>query len=135
MPRYWLVKTEPTEYSFEQLMKDKQTVWEGVSNPLALKHLRAMEKGDLVLVYHTGNEKAIVGIAEVSKSAYPDPRKRDARHVVIDLKAKEKLQSPVTLASLKAKKEFASFDLVRIPRLSVMPVEKKLWELILRMSR
>lgn len=135
MPDYWLMKTEPSVYSYDNLVKDKRTVWDGVSNFVALKHLRSMKKGDFVLIYHSGDEKAVVGIAQIVRPAYPDPKQKDERMVVVDIVPKRKLTRPVTLAQIKADKEFASFPLVRIPRLSVMPVEKKLWDLILKMSR
>lgn len=135
MPDYWLMKTEPSVYSYDDLVKDKRTVWDGVSNFAALKHMRSMKKGDFVFIYHSGDEKAVVGIAQIIRPAYPDPRQQDDRIVVVDIVPKRKLTRPVTLAQIKADKEFASFPLVRIPRLSVMPVEKKLWDLILKMSR
>jgi predicted RNA-binding protein with PUA-like domain len=135
MPNYWLVKTEPSVYSYDDLVRDKRTVWDGVTNFAALKHMRAMKKGDLVYVYHSGNEKAIVGIAQIARPAYPDPQKDDDRIVVVDLVPKRRLSRPVTLGQIKAHTAFASFPLVRIPRLSVMPVEKKLWDLILKMSQ
>ncbi|MCI0706195.1 MAG: EVE domain-containing protein [Ignavibacteriae bacterium] len=135
MPNYWLLKSEPMTYSFDTLMKDKKTVWDGVSSFAALKHMRSMKKGDLAFVYHSGDEKAVVGIAQIESAAYPNPNENDERLVVFDLKAKEKLKKPVPLAAIKADKAFAQFHLVRIPRLSVMPVEKKLWDLILKMSK
>ena len=111
-----------------------------MSNPVALKNIRAMSKGDLAFIYHTGDEKAIVGIAEVVSDSYPDPKQKDTKLVVIELKPKEKLKNPVTLASVKlaavkARKEFAQFDLVRLPRLSVMPVSSEQWKKMLAMSK
>lgn len=135
MLKYWLLKSEPTVYSYDNLVADKKAVWDGVSSFAALKHMRSMEKGDLAFVYHSGDEKAVIGIARIESEAYPDPKEKDPRLVVFDLKPKEKLKKPVTLAAIKANKVFAQFPLVRIPRLSVMPVEKKLWDLILKMSR
>lgn len=135
MPNFWLMKTEPSVYSYDDLARDKRTMWDGVSNFAALKHLRSMKKGDWVFIYHSGDEKAVVGIAQIVRPAYPDPNQKDARMVVVDLAPKQKLVRPVTLAQIKADKTFALFPLVRIPRLSVMPVEKKLWDLILKMSR
>ncbi|HEX9828652.1 MAG TPA: EVE domain-containing protein [Bacteroidota bacterium] len=135
MPNYWLLKSEPTVYSFDSLVKDKKAVWDGVSSFAALKHMRSMKKGDLAFVYHSGDEKAVIGVAQILSSAYPDPKEKDPRLVVFDLKPKEKLKKPVTLAAIKAMKVFEQFPLVRIPRLSVMPVEKKLWDLIIKMSR
>ena len=130
MPNYWLLKTEPSVYSYADLERDKRTVWDGVANPLALKHLRAMKKGDLAFVYHTGDEKQIVGIAEVVSDAYPDPKQNDARLVVVGLKPHKRLFKPVTLAEVKARKEFADFELVRMGRLSVMPVSMARWQRI-----
>jgi predicted RNA-binding protein with PUA-like domain len=134
MPNYWLLKTEPSTYSYVDLERDKRTVWDGVTNPLALKHLRAMKKGDLAFIYHTGAEKQIVGIARVVSDAYPDPRQKDTKLVVVDLKPCEKLPKPVSLADVKARREFADFDLVRIGRLSVMPVSGARWRLICRLA-
>ncbi len=137
---HWLLKTEPSTYSYLDLERDEKTVWDGVSNPVALKNIRAMSKGDLAFIYHTGDEKAIVGIAEVVSDSYPDPKQKDTKLVVIELKPKEKLKNPVTLASVKlaavkARKEFAQFDLVRLPRLSVMPVSSEQWKKMLAMSK
>ena len=123
----WLFKTEPSSYSYAQLERDGQTVWDGVKNPLALKHLAAVAKGDRVLVYHTGDEKAVVGIAVVSRAAYPDPKQKDAKRVVVDLRADRALPAPVTLASLRNNPKLAGFDLLRLPRLSVMPVSAAQW--------
>jgi predicted RNA-binding protein with PUA-like domain len=132
---YWLLKTEPSAYSYADLERDKKTTWDGVSNNLALKHIRAMRKGDLALIYHSGDEKAIVGIAEVVSDPYPDPKLQDDKRVVVDLKPKKRLSSPVPLAAVKAKKEFARFELVRMPRLSVMPVARELWNTLLAMAK
>lgn len=129
---YWLLKTEPTAYSFDDLLREGTTRWNGVSNPVALKNIRAMKKGDQVFIYHTGKEKRIVGIAEVVSDAYPDPKAKNL--VVIDLKARAGVRTPVTLAAVKAKKEFADFLLVRLPRLSVMPVSAAQWKSLLAMS-
>jgi predicted RNA-binding protein with PUA-like domain len=130
----WLVKTEPGTYSWDDLAREKSTVWDGVSNATALIHLRAMRKGDDVLIYHTGDEKAVVGTATVGANAYPDPKQHDERLVVVELKVGEKLASPVTLAQIKADPAFKSFDLVRISRLSVMPVPEPMWNRILELS-
>jgi predicted RNA-binding protein with PUA-like domain len=127
---YWLLKTEPDSYSWDQLARDKKTRWDGVANALALKHIRSMKKGDLALIYHTGDERAAVGIAQISTDPYPDPGQKDERVVVVDLKAKRKLHRPVTLAEFKADKAFAGWDLLRIGRLSVVPVPPAIWERI-----
>ncbi|MEX2189416.1 MAG: EVE domain-containing protein [Bacteroidota bacterium] len=131
----WLMKTEPGTYSYDDLERDGKAVWDGVSNPVALKHLRSMKKGDQVLVYHTGNEKSIIGIAEVTSGPYADPKSKDPRLVVVNLKPVRKLANPVSLAAVKAEKVFKDFELVRIPRLSVMPVPTNLWRYIMQMSR
>ena len=121
MPNYWIVKTEPSTYSFDDLTRQKTAVWDGVKNNLALKHLRQMKPGDRVLVYHTGDEKAVVGVAEVASEAYPDPMQKDPKLAVVDLKAGERLPRPVPLAEIKKERAFADLALVRIGRLSVMP--------------
>ncbi len=131
---YWLLKTEPSTYSYSDLERDKKTTWDGVRNNLALKHIRAMKKGDLAFIYHSGDEKSIVGIAEIVSDSYPDPKQKDEKLAVVDLKPKEKLKNPVTLAAVKAQKEFAQFELVRMPRLSVMPVSAAQWKILLAMS-
>src|SRR5436190_1030482 len=96
----WLLKTEPSEYSWDDLVRDKQTVWEGVTNPTALIHIREMKKGDLALIYHTGGERAAVGIAQIARGAYPDPRASNEKLVVVDIKPKKKLARPVTLEQI-----------------------------------
>jgi predicted RNA-binding protein with PUA-like domain len=131
----WLVKEEPENYSFDRLVADGSTVWSGVKNPLAQKNLRAMKKGDRVFYYHTGKEKAVVGIAKVSVPAYPDPGDPAGSRVVVELVPERKLRRPVTLAEIKASGRFADFPLVRMPRLSVMPVTDRQWEMIEQMSR
>jgi predicted RNA-binding protein with PUA-like domain len=130
----WLVKEEPSHYAFDALVRDGRTRWSGVKNPLAQKHLRAMAKGDRVFYYHTGTEKAIVGIAKVLGEPYPDPDDRTGRAVVVDLAPVRRLPAPVTLAAIKADRFFADFPLVRMPRLSVMPVSDAQWERILEMA-
>ena len=135
MAQRWLFKTEPSAYSFAQLQADGRTVWDGVKNALALKHLGAVAKGDEILVYHTGDEKAAVGIAVAARGAYPDPKQKDAKLVVVDLKAESALPNPVTLADMRANPKLAGFDLLRLPRLSVMPVSAAQWAEILRMAR
>ena len=130
----WLFKTEPSAYSWQQLERDGRTVWDGVKNALALKHLAAVAEGDEVLVYHTGDEKAAVGIARVVRGAYPDPKARDAKLVVVDLAPQRALPSPVTLAAMRTNPKLAGFDLLRLPRLSVVPVSAAYWTAILRMA-
>jgi predicted RNA-binding protein with PUA-like domain len=124
----WLIKTEPSAYSFEQLRKEGRTVWDGVKNPLALRHIAGMRRGDHVVVYHTGSEKAAVGMARVVKDPYPDPQRDDPRLLVVDLEAGAPLTRPVTLAELRATPAFRESDLVRLPRLSVMPLSITQWQ-------
>jgi predicted RNA-binding protein with PUA-like domain len=131
---YWLLKTEPDAYSWDDLAKDKKTRWDGVTNALALKHIRTIKKGDLALIYHTGDERAAVGIAQITSDPYADPAAGDEKIVVFDLKPKRKLPRPVTLAEFKADKAFAGWDLLRIGRLSVVPVPPALWERIEELS-
>lgn len=127
---YWLFKSEPSCYSYDDLERDKKTVWDGVANNLALKYLRQVKKGDLAIVYHTGDEKAAIGICEVVSNPYVDPKEQDPKLAVVDVKPKKRLSKPVTLASIKANEAFADFLLVKMSRLSVMPVTKEQWELI-----
>ena len=134
MSQYWLLKTEPSDYSNTDLERDVRTIWDGVSNNLALKHLRNMKRGDLAFIYHTGKERALVGIAEVISDPYPDPGKNDPKLVVVDVKAKEELPQIVSLAEVKADSEFSDFPLVRLPRLSVMPVTPAQWNRLLAMA-
>ena len=129
----WLVKEEPENYSYARFLSDKTTVWAGVKNPVAQKNLREMKKGDRVFFYHTGKEKAIIGTATVSKTAYPDPRAINL--VVVELAAGKALKRPVTLAEVKADKRFATMPLVRIARLSVQPVTDEQWEQIEDISK
>ena len=131
---YWLLKTEPGTYSWDDLTRDQRTVWEGVSNPVALKNIRAMKKGDLALIYHTGRERAAIGVAEVVTNPYADPNTKDARVVVVDVKPRHKLARPVTLDEFKADKTFAGWDLLRIGRLSVVPVPPNVWQRIESLS-
>jgi len=130
----WLVKEEPTHYSFDELIKDKKAVWSGVRNALAQKHLRAIKKGDRVFYYHTGDEKSVVGIAKALSSAYPDPEDTSGKYVAVDLAPVKKLARPVTLAEIKANAAFKEFPLVRISRLSVMPVTDAEWTRIESLS-
>ena len=131
----WLVKEEPEHYAFDQLVHDKKTVWAGVRNPLAQKHLRSIRKGDRIFYYHTGKEKAVVATARAATDAYPDPTDATGRLSVVDVVPDKKLARPVTLAEIKADKAFASFPLVRMSRLSVMPVSDAEWARIEAMSR
>ncbi len=131
---FWLLKTEPTSYSYADLQHDGVTMWDGVANTVALKHMRAMEVGDLALIYHTGDERRVVGIAEVIRAAYADPQASDPRMLVIDLRVVGPLAAPVSLASIKADPFFSDFALVRQGRLSVVPVTAAQWERLLALA-
>lgn len=131
----WLLKSDPEHYSFFDLERDRKTVWDGVSNNLALKHIRSARKGDAVLVYHTGDEKAVVGTAEIVSDPYSDPKQKDPRLAVFDLAARERLARPVTLGEIKHQASLKNFDLVRLPRLSVMPVSDAQWNAIMALSK
>jgi predicted RNA-binding protein with PUA-like domain len=131
----WLLKTEPATYSFDQLEREGRATWDGVRNPTALRHLREMRAGDEVLIYHTGEEKSVVGTARVTKSAYPDPAAGDPKLVVVDLAPVSRLSRPVPLSAIKKDPRFAEWELVRISRLSVMPVSAAHWKLILDMGK
>ncbi len=130
----WLLKSDPETYGYADLERDKRTVWDGVRNPQALKYLGQMKKGDQVFVYETGDDKQIVGLAEVTKEAYPDPKQKDPKLLVIEVQAKERVPKPVTLAQVKADPAFAEFQLVRMSRLSVMPVPAAMWKKLLKMG-
>ena len=135
MVNYWLTKQEPSSYNFETLKKEKKTVWDGVHNNLALKHIRNMKKDDQILFYHSGDQRQAVGIMEVTKNPYPNPDEKDERYVVVDVKYKSQLKNPVTLSEMKKQKKFKNWELLRISRLSVMPVPKEIWDSILKLSK
>lgn len=135
MTNYWLCKQEPSTYNIEQLKKEKTTVWDDVHNNLALKHMTQMKKGDLAFFYHTGDEKQVVGIMEIISNPYPNPKEKNPRFVVMDVKYKKHLDSPVTLTQIKTNKKFKDWELLRISRLSVMPVPSQIWEEILKISQ
>jgi predicted RNA-binding protein with PUA-like domain len=130
---FWLFKQEPDEFGYADLEAAGSAVWDGVANPLAQKHLRAAAVGDQVFFYHTGGEKAVVGVMEVAGGPRPDPA--DATKVVVDVKPVRRLKAPVTLAAIKADGAFADWELVRVPRLSVMPVSPEQWKKVLAMAR
>jgi len=130
----WLLKTEPSAYSFARLQQDKRTVWDGVKNPLALKNLGQIQKGDQLLIYHTGDEKAVVGIATALSAAYPDPRYTDPKLLVIAIAPAKALPRPLTLAEIKSNPRLKSWELARLPRLSVMPVSAEQWAEIERLA-
>lgn len=130
---FWLFKQEPSEYSFDDLDRDGDTVWTGVTNPLAQKHLRSVGTGDKVLFYHTGEERAIVGVMRVIGD--PVPSEDNPKHVVVTVGPIKKLKKPITLEMIKADPAFAEWDLVKNSRLSVMPVSTEIWKLIEKMSK
>ena len=131
----WLVKEEPEHYNYDALERDGKTVWAGVKNPLAQKHLRMIRKGDRIFYYHTGKEKAVVAVAKALGDAYPDPKDAAGKLFVVDVAPEKKLPRPVTLAEIKSDTSFAAFPLVRMSRLSVMPVSDAEWARIEKMSR
>jgi predicted RNA-binding protein with PUA-like domain len=131
----WLVKEEPEHYGYEQLERDRKTVWAGVKNPLAQKHLRGIRKGDRIFYYHTGKEKSVVAIAKAATDAYADPNDDAGKLFVVDVVPEKRLARPVTLAEIKGDGAFASFPLVRMSRLSVMPVTDAEWTRIEKLSR
>lgn len=131
---YWLIKSEPFKYNWDELVKDKSTCWDGIRNYAARLNLLSMKKGDKAFFYHSNEGLEIVGIAEIIKEAYQDPTTEDERWVAVDVKADRTLKNPVTLAAMKDKKGLENMDLIRISRLSVGKVSKKEWEIVLKMS-
>lgn len=131
---YWILKSEPQEWSWEDQVQAGTDVWDGVTNPQAVRNLRAMRRGDLALFYHTGDERRAVGIVEVVREAYPDPHDPSGRRVVVDVRAVRSLPRPVTLAEIKAEPRLSHLALVRQPRLSVVPVDPDSWRRLLRMA-
>ena len=130
----WLLKTEPNEYSYTDLEKENTAVWDGVKNALALKNMRTMLPGEEVFIYHTGKERRIVGVAQVASIAYPDPKLTDVKRLVIDIQAVRKLPEPVTLAQIKQDENMRGFELIRLPRLSIVPVLPQHWQHLLEMA-
>lgn len=133
--KYWLVKQEPEKYSFDDLVKDKKTIWDGVRNYQARNNLRGMKKGDRVLFYHSVSEKSVVGVAEVTKEAFPDPTDDTGKWSVVEIKAFEKLKNPVTLEMIKDEKSLQEIALIKQSRLSVMPLTKKEFDKIFNKSK
>ena len=131
----WLLKTEPNDYSYDQLEEEGRTRWDGVSNPAALKNIRSMKAGDKAFLYHTGKEKAVVGVVEVVTEAYPDPESKNEKLVVVDIEARNRLGRPVTLGEIKALPAFEGSPLVRQGRLSVVPLTADQWKTIEEWSR
>lgn len=134
MSASWLLKTEPKTYSFDRLLQEGRTTWDGVHNNLALQHLRAMKAGDRLLIYHSGAEKAVIGTGKVVKAAYQDPTQEDPRFVVVDIAGDARLPAPVSLATLKGDPDFKDFPLIRMTRLSVMPVPAETWKRIVALG-
>ncbi len=132
---YWLLKQEPSVYSFDKLEKEKKTVWDGVRNNLALKYMRSMKKGDKAIFYHTGDERQAVGIVDIITNPYSNPKESDKRFIVFDVMVSDKLKRPVTLDEIKNDVRFKDWDLVRNARLSAMPVPKILWDEIIKKSK
>ncbi len=130
----WLFKTDPDTYSWNDLIKKPKEIWSGVHNPLALKHLRAVSPKDEILIYHTGKEKAVIGIAEAVSKSYPDPDEKDPKFAVVDIKAVKPLKRLVALSEIKANPKLKDWELVRFSRLSVMPVSDEQWREVLRLA-
>lgn len=131
---YWLLKSEPFKYSWQQLLGDKKTFWDGVRNYAARNNLKAMKKGDLAFFYHSNEGVEIVGIAEIVKEAYQDPTTEDKAWVAVDVKPFQSLKNPVTLAQVKADKRLAGMALIKLSRLSVQPVTEKEWKIVLELA-
>ena len=134
MARHWLVKSEPETYSFERLVRERRTVWDGVRNAQARNHLSEMGRGDLVLFYHSGDSREVVGVAKVARTAYPEPGAPDPRWLAVDLVPVRALRRPVSLAAIKQERSLAGIALVRQSRLSVMPLDSEAYEQILALS-
>ena len=134
MPAFWILKTDADTYPFDQLARERRAVWDGVSNALALKHIRNMKQGDSAFIYHSGEEKALVGLARIASDPYADPKGDDPRLAVVDVEAGDPLPRPVTLAAIKADPAFADLGLVRMSRLSVIPVPAAQWKRLLGMA-
>jgi predicted RNA-binding protein with PUA-like domain len=134
VPNYWILKTDADVYPFEQLERERKTVWDGVSNAVALKHIRSMAPGDPVLIYHSGEGKELVGLARISSAPYQDPKQKDPKLVVVDIEVGRRLPKTVSLAAVKADPFFADLGLVRMSRLSVIPVPEHQWNKLLAMG-
>ena len=134
MPNHWILKSDAASYGFDQLLQDGRTTWDGVSNPVALRHIRSMAPGDPVLIYHSGEGKELVGLARVASAPYQDPRREDPKLSVVDIEADRPLPRRVTLAKIKADSAFADLPLVRQPRLSVIPVPEAQWNRLLSLA-
>jgi predicted RNA-binding protein with PUA-like domain len=135
MPNRWLFKTQPEVYSYDDLERDQRVMWSGMRNSITLKNLREVRLGDQILIYHEGDENAVVGTAEAVTDAYPDPIEDDASVVVVEIKPKRKFAEPVLLAEIRASRALGDFDPARLPLLSVMPVSNMEWQVIQELSR
>jgi predicted RNA-binding protein with PUA-like domain len=135
MPRHWLFKTEPEDYSYDDLERDQRVMWGGAQNSVALKYLRDVRLGDQILIYHAGGENAVIGVAEAVTDAYPDPAENDESIVVVEIRPRRKFMEPLLLAEIKASNELSDLDPARLPPLSVMPVSNPHWEAIQDLSR
>ena len=131
---YWILKTDADSYPFDQLERERRTTWDGVSNALALKHIRSMAPGDAALIYHSNVGKELVGLARIASAPYPDPKGKDPKLMVVDLEVDRRLPKPVALAAVKADPAFADLGLVRMSRLSVIPVPAEQWKKLLQMG-
>jgi predicted RNA-binding protein with PUA-like domain len=130
----WILKTDSDVYPFDQLERERHAVWDGVSNPVALKHIRSMAPGDQLLIYHSGAKKELVGLARVTRAPYPDPKRNDPKLTVVDIEVDRRLPQTVSLAAIKADPAFADLAVVRQPRLSVIPVPQAQWKKLLEMA-
>jgi predicted RNA-binding protein with PUA-like domain len=135
MPKHWLFKTEPEDYSYDDLMRDQRVMWCGVRNSVTLKNLREVRLGDRILIYHEGEEQAVIGMAEAVTDAYPDPQEDDPAIVVVEIKPRRKFAEPVLLAELRASRFLGDFDPARLPLLSVLPVTNSQWQVIQELAR
>ena len=131
---YWILKTDSDVYPFEQLERERTATWDGVSNAVALKHIRSMRPGDPLMIYHSGATKEIVGLAHVTSEPYPDPQQKDSKLAVVDVAVDRRLPRPVSLATIKGDPAFAALALVRQPRLSVIPVPEPEWKRLLTLA-
>ena len=131
---YWLLKEEPKNYSFDILEREKNTTWDGIKNNLALKYIKQIKKGDELFIYHSGMEKLIIGIAKATSKPYPDPNQNNEKLLVFNIKVKKRLKRTISLKEIKSNSIFKDFELVRLPRLSVMPVSQKYWNYIIKLS-
>jgi predicted RNA-binding protein with PUA-like domain len=131
----WLLKTEPSVYSYHDLERDGETMWDGVTNAQALQNIRKMERGDLAIIYHTGDERQAIGLADVTRGCYVNPEEDNPKLAVCDVRAKRRLKSPVTLGSVKAHLQLQSWELVRLARLSVVPVNDEQWQILQQMAQ